>query len=296
MNGIQTISAEAYHARTELSASLAHLICSQSPLHAWTASRLNPNYKRVEESKFDIGTACHALLLEGNSGVALINAPDWRKKEARDERDAARAEGKLPILNKHWDDIRAMVAAAGPQLGALKIDPPLFKDGKPEQSLFWEEDGVQCRARLDWLRDDRAAIDDYKTTKGSANPAYWIDRVLCSIGADIQAAMYLRGLQAVAGSDPADVEWGTVPEFRFCVQEQTAPYALSVVSLDYAAMRLAHRKVDYALRTWKRCLAEDRWPGYSSQVCVAELPAWEETRWLEKETREEFDYGEDVPF
>src|SRR5450759_779406 len=285
MNGIQTISSEEYHSSTALSASLAHILCSQSPLHAWTASHLNPNYKREDAERFEIGTAAHALLLEGNDGVAMIDAPDWRSKAARDERDAARAEGKLPILGKHWNDLRAMVAATGPQLDALKVDPPLLKDGKPEQSLFWEEDGVQCRARLDWLRDDRATIDDYKTTKGSANPAAWT-RTLYQIGADIQAAFYLRGLFRVDASDGPEVEWGTVPVFRFVVVEQTAPYALSVVTLDDAAMELAERKVSYAIQTWKRCLETDTWPGYANRVCVAELPGYEESRWLEHEANE----------
>ena len=164
-----------------------------------------------------------------------------------------------------------MVAAAGPQLDVLKIDTPLFKDGKPEQSLFWEEDGVQCRARLDWLRDDRATIDDYKTTKGSANPEAWT-RTLYSIGADIQAAFYIHGLEAV--------QLDASPEFRFVVQEQTAPYALSVVTLGYAAMALAERKIEYAIQTLADCLATDTWPGYADQVCEAELPPWEEVRWL----------------
>jgi hypothetical protein len=293
VNGIQTISAAEYHAdpceQPSLTASIAHLICSASPLHAWHAHpRLNPNFKREDESKFDVGSACHSLLLEGGAGVAMLNYPNWKTKKSQAARAAARAENKIPILPKDWATIREMVAAAGPQLDALKVDPPLFKDGKPEQSLFWEEDGVQCRARLDWLRDDRAAIDDYKTTKGSANPAAWTHRTLYDIGADIQAGFYLRGLDILYPCEH--------PDFRFVVQEQTAPYALSVVTLDYAARTLAERKINYALATWKRCLAEDHWPGYSSQVCVAELPAWEETRWLEKETREEFDYGEGVPF
>ena len=185
-----------------------------------------------------------------------------------------------------------MVAATWPQLDALKVDPPLFKDGKPEQSLFLEEDGVQCRARLDWLRDDRATIDDYKTTKGSANPEAWT-RTLYSIGADIQAVFYLWGLESVE----SNVSDSLVPrQFRFVVQEQAAPYALSVVTLGYAAMELAERKIEYAIGRWRECLAADSWPGYSEEVCEAELPGYEEVRWLDKETREEFDYGEGVPF
>jgi hypothetical protein len=294
--GILTIPAVEYHAdkiadQPSLSASLAATICSSSPLHAWAEHpRLNPDFKREERSGWDIGTAAHALLLEGVAAVDVIEAPDWRSKGAQLARETARAEGRIALLAKHYDGVQAMVGAAKIQLSNLDIDPQPFTDGKPEQTLVWEEDGVTCRARLDWLRDDRAAIEDYKTTKGSANPGSWT-RTLYQIGADIQAAFYLRGLRAIEGAEA---------EFRFIVQETYAPYALSVVSLDYAAMQLADRKVEYALRTWKRCLEEDHWPGYSSQVCVAELPAWEQTRWLEREAMNEamayVDPGDEVPF
>ena len=41
--------------------------------------------------------------------------------------------------------------------------------------------------------------------------------------------------------------------------------------------------------TWKlkRCLDEDYWPGYPPAVATAEMPAYEEMRWLEREAREE---------
>ena len=299
--GVLTIPESEYHAdkigdAPSLSASIAKVICNASALHAWNEHpRLNPDYKPKVSDKFDIGTAAHALLLEGKSAVEVIEAPDWRSKGAQEARDLARSEGRLPLLHKNWDEVQAMVEAARRQIDTLDVDPKPFTDGKPEQTLVWEEDGVICRARLDWLRDDRATIDDLKTTRGSANPESWT-RTLYSIGADIQAAFYLRGLFAVDASDGPEVEWGTVPVFRFVVQETFAPYALSVVELGSAALAIADRKVEYAIQTWKRCLAEDRWPGYADQVCVAELPPWEEARWLDKETIEEFDYGEGVPF
>ena len=87
--GIYTMTAEEYHSDPadvpSLTASIAHIICSQSPLHAWANHpRLNPDFKREEQANWDVGTAAHALLLEGNEGVAMIDYPDWRKKEARD--------------------------------------------------------------------------------------------------------------------------------------------------------------------------------------------------------------------
>jgi hypothetical protein len=296
-NGIYTMAAEEYHRDPcdvpSLSASIAHVICSQSPLHAWAKhSRLNPDFKREEQAGWDIGTCAHALLLEGAAAVDVIEAPDWRSKGAQLARENARAEGRIALLAKHYDGVQAMVGAAKIQLSNLDIDPQPFTDGKPEQTLVWEEDGATCRARLDWLRDDRATIDDYKSTKGSANPEAWT-RTLYQIGADIQAAMYLRGLAAV---NMDGLSLYDQPEFRFIVQETYAPYALSVVSLGPAALEIANRKVEYAIRTWRECLEKGEWPGYSSQVCVADLPPWEENRWLEKEEREEFDYGEGCTF
>jgi len=49
-----------------LSRSVAHILLTQTPYHAWLAHpRLNPDYMPDEDSKFDIGTATHAMLLEG---------------------------------------------------------------------------------------------------------------------------------------------------------------------------------------------------------------------------------------
>lgn len=284
---ILDIPAEQYHAdpcdRPSLSASMAAILCTQSPAHARAAHpRLNPNYTRTEEAKYDTGTAAHALLLQGIDHAQVLDFPDWRTNAAKEARDLARADGRIPMLAAQWDDVQAMVAATRSQLDLIDAQPPLFTDGKPEQTLVWEEDGVTCRARLDWLRDDQEAIDDFKTTSRSANPEGWTRSTLYNIGADIQVAMYLRGLQAVT-----DKITDKNPEFRYCIQETYPPYALSVVSLGPAALELANAKVDYALGVWKRCLEADEWPAYPTRVCFAEPPAWLESQWLEREAREE---------
>jgi hypothetical protein len=240
--------------------------------------KLNPDFVRQEEERFDIGTAAHALLLSGITAVEVLDAPDWRTKAAKEWRDAVRADGRIPLLAKHWGAVQAMAQAATEQLVAHEADPPLFNDGKPEQTLVWEEPGgVLCRARIDWLRDDLDAIDDYKTTSASADPEKWT-RSMFTSGYDVQAAFYLRGLEALAGVDEA--------QMRFVVQETFPPYALSVVAPGPAALAIGRKKVDFAINVWRRCLERDEWPAYPRQVCWAELPPWEEERWLSKETRE----------
>lgn len=268
---------DALGARPSLNAGICKILCSRSPLHAWTLHpRLNPHFERDSDPKYDVGTAAHALLLEGRDAVFIVGALDWRTADAKAMREEARAEGKIPLLSAQWQEVQRMCEAVREQLDALDVDPVPLTDGKPEQTLVWEEQGILCRARLDWLRDDRAAIDDLKTTSASANPEAWTRRTLWDMGADIQAAFYLRGLAALGEK---------VRDFRWIVVETYPPYALSVVSLTPQAFELADAKVEYALNLWKRCLEADDWPGYPIQVAYAEAPGWHEAAWLEKEAR-----------
>lgn len=280
--GIYDISAEEYHAdcclEPSLSASVIHILLSQSPRHAWYSHvRLNSEFVAEERDNFDRGTAAHAYLLEGNASLEIIDAPDFRTKAAREARDAARAAGKTPLLAKHWQDVLDMVEAATRQLDEFRDPPRPFTAGKPERTIVWMEPVgskvVWCRARVDWLADDRLTVDDYKSTAASANPEAWT-RTMFGAGADIQAAWYRRGVRAVAGVDP---------KFRFCVQENFAPFLLSVISLGPMAMDLAEKKVRFALELWARCLSTDEWPAYPQQTCYADLPAYEEARWIARE-------------
>ena len=283
--GIHTMTSDTYHAdpceQPSLSSSIARTLLGYSPLHAFTEHpRPNPAVEREQKEMFDLGTAAHAYFLEGEARVAIIDAPDWKKKEAREERDAARLEGLIPILASKWQDVKDMALAARQQLGEHEATPIPFTGGKPEQTLIWREGGIWCRARLDWLHDDHSAIDDLKTTAASANPDAW-SRTMFGAGSDIQAAFYLRGLKAISGGGAR----GT--EFRFVVQENFKPFALSVIGLSPAALELAERKVKRAIILWEHCLTAGRWPGYPLQTCYAELPPWEEAQWMERELRAE---------
>jgi hypothetical protein len=271
--GIYDIGATDYHAdvcpRPSLSSGIADVLLTQSPRHAWTAHpRLNPNFRPEEKEAFDLGTAAHALLLQGESNFVIIDARDYRTKAAQEQRDAARADGKVPLLAHRWADVQAMVAAAREQLDAMAAPIP-FTNGRPEESLVWEEDGVWLRARLDWFHLDHRTVDDYKTTQASAHPAVW-SRTLFGNGADLQAAFYVRGVKALLGYEA---------DFRFIVQENYPPYALSVIALDPEAMAFATAKVERAIALWRECLSHNRWPGYIARTAYAEVPAYELAKW-----------------
>jgi hypothetical protein len=278
---IVDISAAEYHADApcptpSLSSSIAKILLTRSPLHAWTAHpRLNPAFERTEAEHFDIGTIAHAMLLQGVEVATVIEANDWRTKAAQEQRDEARRAGRVPILRKHYDRVVAMVESAREQLARHRDAADMFTCGLPEQTILWEEDGVWLRARLDWLHTGNALIDDYKTTGVSAHPDAFT-RTLYGNGYDIQEAFYRRAVLAATGIEA---------RFRFCVQETAPPHALTVVELDPGSKALGDRKVEEAIRIWRKCLKGNHWPGYPDLTCFSTIPPWAEAQWL---TYEEF--------
>ena len=274
--------------RPALSASAAHTLLARSPRHAWHAHpKLNPAWQRHEEAKFDLGTAIHAIAL-GDNGTTfdvIAGYDDWRKNEAKDRRDAARAAGRLPLLEHQYNEAKEAVDSLRQQLALHEIGNP-FSAGAPEVTLTWEMDGVLCKARLDWMppaREGDVCFYDLKSTTDSANPML-ADRRLDATGCYLQAAFHSAGIVA---NFPA-----VRPRFAFILLEVDQPYAMSVVEPDAVGLEMAQQDVARAVALWKRCLSEDRWPGYPSRVCTLDTAAWKIGRAEERaavETREAAD-------
>jgi len=266
--GIHTISAEVYHAdpceTPSLSSSIAKVLLNQSPRHAWMQHpKLNPDYRPEENSRFDLGSAAHALLLEGNQAkIAIIDADDWRTKKAKEERDTARENGLLPILAKYDFAIRQMVKVAKEFIETTELKG-IFDNGKPEQTVIWQEHDIWCRTRPDWLTNDYKIILDYKTTD-SAAPEVFI-RQIPRMGYDLQSEFYTRGIYRL---------FHLMPVFIFLAQEIDPPYACSLVSLSNAYRDVADARVERAIELWSNCLSTDTWPSYNAAIHYAEAPGW----------------------
>ncbi len=264
-----------------LSATIAHLIVTKSPLHAWHAHpRLNPNYEERVSDDFDFGTAVHDLLLEGGTArICVINPEDYRSKPnkanpegaipkgwsnnaIRAARDEARANHLVPILP--WDNakLRAMVEVAQNYVESSEL-AGIFKSGKAEQKLHWLEGRTHCRSRLDWLTDDKQTILDYKSCR-SARPESFAS-MAAAYGYTMQEAFYRRGVKAVYGREP---------RFAFLLQEKEAPYACSLVSFEPAMQEMGDKQVEYALALWGTAMQNGRWHGYPRSIAHLEPPAW----------------------
>jgi len=243
------------------SASVAHGLINATPLHVKTALEHPEEPSEIME----VGQVAHQVILERDvSRVAVLDFPDWRTKVARDTRDATRAAGKTPILAHRWAQVEKMVRAVLMHTINMRLDPvPFGPNGVAESSLYFTEQGVQCRATPDWLSLDHLYIYDLKTT-GSAHPGQF-SRTLWDKGYALQEALYRRAVKRVYDIDA---------EFTFVVVEIEPPYALSMVALDPEAQVFADMQLDHALDLWKRCLETNLWPGYPTRTCYAEVPTY----------------------
>lgn len=282
--GLHIMDEATYHAdpcpAPSLSSSIAKVLVTQSPLHAWTAHpRLNPNHEPTEKTAFDLGSAAHALLLEGEDRMQVISAKDYRTKAAQEERDAARTIGKHPVLERQYADVLKMREIA---LQAIADCPDLsgltLAGGTAEQVMIWQEaGGIWCRARPDWMSHDRKIQLSYKSTAASANPVDWV-RTGLGIGADLQDAYYLRGNRATGGPEDG-------VSVILC-QENEPPYACALMGLDPAFLALANDKVEEAIGIWRQCITTGKWPAYPPRIHWLQPPAYAAAQWMERTGRE----------
>lgn len=260
-----------YIALKAFSGGLATKILNDCPFAAWYASPWNPSRGNDASKESDIGTYAHAMLLEGKSDkLVVIQADDWRTKAAKEQRDAARAEGLTPILAHKIAAVENMVDAAKRFIATTEL-ADIFDTGGPEQTLTWTENGVPCKARPDWLPADGRINLSYKTS-ASANPRAWIRSVLP--GHDVGMVLYERGIRSVLGV----AQCRTV----HLVQSQEPPHACSLIALAPSWQDLAERRLDMALAIWRECLERKEFPSYGPRIHHAEAATWQAAQFEEQ--------------
>ncbi len=250
-----------------LNATVATSLILETPAHAKQKHpKLADSYTPKHTAAMDEGSALHQMLL-GDDRCDIFDYDAWTTKEARADRDASRAAGRVPLKRKEWDQIALLGDSLKSQVAAFPINPPLFVNGMAEQTIMWEEQhGDQTlgfRARLDWLTRDYRYCDDLKKAR-SANPRQF-HKAMWSLGYPLKAAFYMRACQAAFGVEPT---------FRWVAIEPDPPYAMSVHWLSPEALAKAKADLDLAIEIWAECLRTDMWPAYPVTVNTVELPAW----------------------
>lgn len=297
--GPYDLPAEIYHGSPcdgpSLSHSGARLLVEDCPAVFWHGSPMNPAFEPEQKREFDIGTAGHLIMLEPdfwNDRVVIVEgktkdgkpSTGYTSRDAKDQRAAAYAAGKTPLLPDQADRIHAMRDA----LLEHPIARKAFRGGRAERSYFWRDSatGVWLKCRPDYEAPDLVRLVDYKTVT-SAHPRA-LSRRAYDHGHYSQAAWYLDGVERAAGVRPE--------EFWFVAQEPTAPYLVSVYKLTTRAIEWGQMQNRRAIDMFARCLGADDWPGYRDPKTpdrdvahVIDLPGYAEFQLQDRMDAGEFD-------
>lgn len=275
LHGIVDMPADEYHRHEALSSSGAKKLM---PPSCPAKFRYERDHGQPPKTEFDFGKAAHKRVLGVGEDVVIIDADNYTTKAAREARDEAYAEGKVPILPRENAVIEGMAKALAdhPFAGAL-FNPD--RGGKPEQSAFWTdtETGVDCRARFDWLpaldRRGRLIIPDYKTAVEADRES--IGKTLHSFGYARQRAWYLDAVTALELAEEA--------AFLFVVQEKVPPYLVTVAEPDALSLEAGRFYNRQARQVFAECTRTNYWPGFSDHdPIVVSLPPWAQNRYFEE--------------
>lgn len=250
-----------------LSQSIAKDLIHRSPAHAWKSHRLLGGKSRQPTNVMDHGTLVHELVLGGDK-VVVVDAKDWRTKDAKAQRDAIRLAGGVPVLKHQHEKAEVTANAVIAALAAIGI---FLEDGECECRLEWEDDGVPCEGTPDWFgldTDERPVVFDLKVTSGHADPGTTEKKM-----ADwaIQRSAYVSALNKRHPELAGRWRWLWV-----VVEAETNEVAIYVAGATLE--QLGDMQWERAVVMWKGLLelhADDPdapWPGYGVQTINA--PAW----------------------
>jgi hypothetical protein len=136
-----------------------------------------------------------------------------------------------------------------------------------EVSMFWDEDGLRCKGRLDIAPsyiDRQLVFMDLKTTD-KVNPRKWMNDIARDFG-HLQAAHYMRGWEVLSGETIENMRW------IWIVAEVSPPYGVYLVEADTTMKVFAldlRSELMERYRNYK--------PGqsvYGDEIMIASLPSY----------------------
>lgn len=282
--GVYDLPEQIYHSDPtpagSLSSSIAKILLTKSPMHAWLASpRLNPNWQPVDRKTFDIGRAAHREVLGKGSDWVEIPADILASNGAASTKEAkafisgARDAGQTPIKADEAAAVQEIARSVRSRLASMGI---VLQPSRSEMAAFAEIEGVWNRILVDNAPEDpRVPLYDLKTTT-DASPEK-LARAIMDYGYDVQAQHYRETWKAATGEDRP---------FRFIFVEKEPPYEVCVIELTAEDLMMAEKRIARARQIFRNCLAANDWPGYPLEVVQIKLPEFYQSKWLEREIAE----------
>jgi exodeoxyribonuclease VIII len=273
------VEPETYHGIEALSSTgCKHLL--RSPAHY----RYNKDNPTAPTAAMNLGTAVHAAILEPElyeKGFAVVPT-DAPKRPTAAQVGAAKPSDKGLFSIAWWADFDAknegkiIVEAADANKLHWMVESVrrhesaswLLSEGKSEYSMFWldktyDDEGVPCKARFDWFRPDKIAVD-LKTCQDASAEGF--GRQVASMSYHLQAAHYWVGCEHVLNESPKSWTWIAV--------ESEAPYGCAVYVATSDILMSGMRLQRAALERYRLGLKTGYWPNYSGKVLPLQMPGW----------------------
>lgn len=270
--GIYIMPAADYHrdpcAGISLSHTLARMTIDRSPWHAAQhhpriGGRGNEDVPRIAH----IGSVVHSLALGRGPEITVVDARDFRAKDAREAKEAAIVAHKTPVLAADYEKAVKMAHFAREAIEAAletRIADCLVECVVAARD---PETGQWRRIMVDAMTRDLRRIVDLKTTEIVEPLAF--GRRLMSNGYDTQDAFYRHVLDAI------DPDGEGARTFTFVAQERDYPEAITLHQLDATALRIADARMARARRLWDECLLSGDWKRYPRSINVVTCSDWE---------------------
>ena len=235
-----------------------------SPAHYQAALK----FKMIPTPAMEMGTALHALSLDGEEAfdAAYIKKPDGLSLATKAGKEWKAGVGRKKVLNSGGkDDPWGSVQGMNESLKRLAWFDPSQEDyiKHNEVSIYWEDHGVNCKARLDRVLIEEGIVLDLKTTD-SVEPELFTKKVV-SLGYDFQAAYYARA---------AEMAFGKPFKFIFVAVERKAPYTVDLFEVTPDMMTEGVYKVERALDLYAKCTDSGEWPNREPVIRQLDYPSW----------------------
>ena len=206
------------------------------------------------------GTLCHEALLEphvvNQRYAVMLDHVNYKRNnnEGKANYAALEASGK-PLMNE--SDIKeamemAAIAKQNPIVKELLSSSPLI-----EHEMYWVEEGVQCKGKVDLYHPGLNVLVDYKSSNDVSPQKFkW---TIKDYGYLLQLAHYQIGLKTTLGLE-------SLPGVLIIAQETSAPYVCQVYRVKQEDIDSVHAKRREVLEEYKRSLETGIWRGYDEGV------------------------------
>jgi hypothetical protein len=217
------------------------------------------------------GQALHCAILEpevfaGSYRFLPKNAP----KDLRRFRDADKPSQATLDSIAWWDAWEAETAG---ELRSLELEDngfviaagELIDECEKEVTIYWidEETGLYCKARADLWAEELSFGGDLKSCLRASKEAF--GRVIFQRFYHVQAAHYCEGFRALGKP---------LEKFTFFPMEKRAPNVCASYDCTPADWERGFTLRQRAMRTLRRCLDTNTWPGFTRRVEPCPMPAF----------------------